>query len=156
MTCFNIYLSLWGHLRTISSREFKYSRFLLTFEISSFSPRQRSHIRFPGLYGNAFLTISNLTFGSGFMPFSHMNLDNVVADFLLSVVNDWMWPVNRVLKSPSVLPMYFFVMLDGAVVVALYIRHLADLHLPSRGHWRFLQLHLSFCSISSGFISLLL
>ena len=97
-------------------------------------------MRFPGMYGEAFLRILNFTFGSGFILFSQINFDRVVAVFLLSVVNDWMCPVYLVLKSPSVLPMYFLVILLGDVAVASYITLLLDLHLPSKGQLRFLQL----------------
>ena len=66
----------------------------------------------------AFLRILNFTLGSGLMLFSQMNFDRVVDVFLLSVVNDCTCPVYLVLKSPSVLPMYFRVTLLGDVAVA--------------------------------------
>ena len=100
--------------------------------------------------------VLNFTFGLGFILFSQINFDRVVAVFLLSVVNDWMCPVYLVLKSPSVLPIYFLVILLGDVVVASYITLLLDLHLPSKGQLRFLQLQSCSSSAFWGLMMLLL
>ena len=66
---------------------------------------QRSHILLPGLYFCVLDRIFQCTVVF-VMLWSHMCWERVVLLRLLSDLNDWVWPLKRVLNGPSVLPMY--------------------------------------------------
>ena len=63
----------------------RYIRSIFTCIMATFSLRQRSQLRVPGLYGFACFRISYWMLGAGCSSFSHTHLDKAVAFFFIIV-----------------------------------------------------------------------